>query len=106
MEYFFQKSSRDKTTGVVISGKDIGKFASLLPFTLTEAQKGAIKDCLADMKSGRPMARLVQGDVGSGKTMVAAALSFCAAKEGWQSVIMAPTEVLAAQHFKNLSTLF
>lgn len=102
----FQKSSRDKTTGVIISGKDVGKFASLLPFTLTEAQKGAIKDCLADMKSGRPMARLVQGDVGSGKTMVAAALSFCAAKEGWQSVIMAPTEVLAAQHFKNLSTLF
>ena len=102
----FKKSERAKTTDIIISGEPLGEFESMLPFSLTDAQKNAIKDCLKDMRSGRPMSRLVQGDVGSGKTMVAAALAFCTAKSGRQTVIMAPTEVLAAQHFKTFSKLF
>lgn len=101
----FQKSSRTKTTNVKINGNCIRDFAASLPFTLTDAQKSAINDAVKDMRSGKPMSRLVQGDVGSGKTMVAAALSFAAAKEGYQSVIMAPTEVLAVQHFNTLEGL-
>lgn len=101
----FQKSSRTKTTNVKINGNCIREFAADLPFTLTDAQKNAINDAVKDMRSGKPMSRLVQGDVGSGKTMVAAALAFAAAKEGYQSVIMAPTEVLAAQHFNTFEKL-
>ena len=106
MGVLMQKSGRKQHTNVVINGSFCREFASLLPFELTVAQKNAINDCVKDMRSGRPMSRLVQGDVGSGKTMVAAALSYTAAKEGYQSVIMAPTEVLATQHFENLSKLF
>ncbi len=106
MGVLMQKSGRKQSTNVVINGSFCREFATLLPFTLTDAQKNAINDCVKDMRSGRPMSRLVQGDVGSGKTMVAAALSYTAAKEGYQSVIMAPTEVLATQHFENLSRTF
>ncbi len=102
----FQKQGRHKKTNVIIKGTACREFASLLPFSLTEAQKNAINDCVKDMRSGRPMSRLIQGDVGSGKTMVAAALSYAAAKEGFQSVIMAPTEVLANQHFNTLVKYF
>ncbi len=102
----FQKSGRQKHTDIIIKGTACREFAELLPFSLTNAQKNAINDCVKDMRSGKPMSRLVQGDVGSGKTMVAAALAFAAAKEGYQSVIMAPTEVLATQHFENLSRIF
>ncbi len=102
----FQKSGRKKQTDVIINGTACREFASLLPFSLTDAQKNAINDCVKDMRSGKPMSRLVQGDVGSGKTMVAAALSFTAAKEGYQSVIMAPTEVLANQHYYNINRIF
>ncbi len=102
----YQKQGRKKHTDVIINGTACREFADLLPFSLTDAQKNAINDCVKDMRSGRPMSRLIQGDVGSGKTMVAAALSFTAAKEGYQSVIMAPTEVLANQHFNNLSRVF
>lgn len=101
-----QKSTREKYTDVNINGKHFDEFCSLLPFTLTDAQQNAIKEALKDMSSGKPMSRLLQGDVGSGKTMVAAALGYCAAKAGYQTVIMAPTEVLAAQHFKTFGKLF
>ena len=77
-------------------------YAASLPFELTNAQKNAIKDCVADMSSGRVMNRLVQGDVGCGKTAVAAALMYHTAKSGYQAAIMAPTEILAEQHYKNL----
>ena len=82
-----------------------GAFASALPFRLTSAQQHAICDVLRDMASGHPMNRLVQGDVGSGKTMVAAAAAFCAAQNGDQSALLAPTEILAKQHFASLSAL-
>lgn len=101
----FQKSSRSSYTPVRITDRALEEFKSLLPFHLTEAQTSAVNECLKDMNSGRPMSRLVQGDVGSGKTAVAAALAFCAARDGWQTVIMAPTEVLAGQHFKTFQNL-
>lgn len=101
-----QKTTREKNTDIIVGNRHFGEFCSLLPFTLTEAQQNAIKEALNDMSSGKPMSRLLQGDVGSGKTMVAAALCYSAAKEGYQSVVMAPTEVLAAQHYKTFDRLF
>ena len=80
-------------------------FYEALPFALTGAQRRAIEDVRGDVASGRPMNRLVQGDVGSGKTMVAAAAMVCAAKNGLQSALMAPTEILAEQHYRGLAPL-
>lgn len=82
---------------------DISDFYKTLPFTLTTAQKMAVDDVLADLCSNRPMNRLLQGDVGSGKTAVAAAACAFAAKNGVQTVLMAPTEILAQQHFHTLT---
>ncbi len=81
-------------------------FTDAIPFPLTADQQKAIDDTLSDMTTGRPMNRLVQGDVGSGKTMVAAAAAWFAAQSGYQAALMAPTEVLARQHFATLSPLF
>ena len=80
-------------------------FFRALPFRLTGAQSGAIDQILRDLSSGHVMNRLVQGDVGSGKTMVAAAACICAVKNGKQAAFMAPTEILAEQHEKTLSAL-
>lgn len=85
---------------------DPAPFFSALPFALTAAQRRAVDACLADLSSGAPMNRLVQGDVGSGKTMVAAACLYAAAKAGYQAALMAPTELLAAQHAHTLGALF
>lgn len=79
------------------------RFRATLPFTLTGAQERVLSEILADMQSERQMARLVQGDVGSGKTVVAAAALFVAAQNGAQGALMAPTEILAKQHFENLT---
>ena len=79
------------------------EFTESLPFTLTKAQQRVIDEILADMQSDRQMARLLQGDVGSGKTVVAALALYIAAKNGLQGALMAPTEVLAKQHFQNLN---
>ncbi len=82
-------------------------FLKLLPYTLTKAQSRVISQCIEDMKrSGIPMNRLIQGDVGSGKTMVAAAVCYTAVKNGLQCAFMAPTELLAEQHYNTLSALF
>ena len=81
-------------------------FYDLLPFRLTRGQQAAIDDILRDLSSPHPMNRLVQGDVGSGKTMVAAAAVFCAIRNGRQAAFMAPTEILAEQHARSLSELF
>lgn len=85
---------------------DMASFYDSLPFTLTGAQSRAVGEILADFRRGIPMNRLVQGDVGSGKTMVAAAAAYCAARNGAQTALMAPTEILAEQHFASLSALF
>ena len=85
---------------------DMKPFLAALPFTLTGAQSRAVAEILEDLSSGAPMNRLVQGDVGSGKTMVAAAAAYCAANNGHQSALMAPTEILAEQHYESLRKLF
>lgn len=81
-------------------------FAQALPFQFTGAQTRATTDILQDMAGDRPMSRLVQGDVGSGKTAVAANAMWAVANDGAQSALMAPTEILAEQHFRGLSRLF
>jgi ATP-dependent DNA helicase RecG len=76
-----------------------------LPFTLTNAQQSAINDILVDTAKDKPMNRLVQGDVGSGKTIVAAISMYAAFLNGFQSVFIAPTEILAGQHYKSIEKL-
>lgn len=85
---------------------DMAPFYDSLTFTLTGAQSRAVGEILEDFRRGIPMNRLVQGDVGSGKTMVAAAAAYCAARNSAQTALMAPTEILAEQHFASLSALF
>ena len=80
-------------------------FYGALPFQLTGAQQRCIAQILEDFRRGAPMNRLVQGDVGSGKTMVAAAAAYCAVTNGRQAAMMAPTEILAEQHYGSLSKL-
>ena len=82
------------------------EFAASLPFSLTGAQQRAIKNCIDDIKGTVPMNRLIQGDVGSGKTVVAASVIYTAAKNGIQSAFMAPTDILARQHYSTLTKLF
>jgi ATP-dependent DNA helicase RecG len=83
----------------------LAQFFDLLPYTLTGAQDQVVKEILSDMAADVPMNRLLQGDVGSGKTVVAAAAMFAAAKNGAQAALMAPTEILAEQHYQGLNKL-
>ena len=85
---------------------DLAPFVKGLPFALTGAQSRAVEEIRQDMQKGAPMNRLVQGDVGSGKTMVAAAAAYLSAINGKQTALMAPTEILAEQHFASLQKLF
>ena len=98
--------SRRETVRVEPCGNvDMAEFYHALPFTLTEAQRRCVEEALADMRSGQPMNRLCQGDVGSGKTMVAAACVYFMVKNGRQAALMAPTEILAQQHYNGLAPL-
>lgn len=99
------KSHSGKASGYVIEKGYLSDFKELLPFNITSAQERVIKECMRDMFSGKVMNRLVQGDVGSGKTVIAAALMYSSAKNGFQSAMMAPTEILAIQHYKTLLSL-
>ena len=85
---------------------DLKPFLELLPFTLTGAQQRAIDEIVKDFGRGAPMNRLVQGDVGSGKTMIAAAAAYLTIRNGHQAALMAPTEILAEQHYQSLGRLF
>ena len=98
----------DKMVAAVIDSNDkiLNSFYKSLPFDLTNAQISVIKEIQEDIKKSKPMRRLVQGDVGSGKTLVAAGAILTCAKNNLQSVLLCPTEVLAEQHFKNFSTWF
>ena len=101
----YAKSRRDNTNGFVFAqvGTHFNTFYyNHLPFQLTGAQKRVIKEIRADMRSGRQMNRLLQGDVGSGKTLVALLCALIAIDNGYQTVIMAPTEILAEQHLQTL----
>ena len=80
----------------------VQKFIDSLPFTLTQGQKDAVNEILNDLNSQAPMQRLLQGDVGSGKTVVATIMLLAAVENGYQGAIMAPTEILAQQHYNNM----
>ena len=99
------KGRRGDVLGCAIPSRPMEEFLARLPFPLTGAQRRVMEEIAGDMASGRPMNRLVQGDVGSGKTVVAAYAAWLAAGAGYQSALMAPTEVLAEQHFRSLSAL-
>ena len=99
------RERRSRGEGPVFQAAELEAFERLLPFALTGAQRRAVREAAADMTSGRPMNRLVQGDVGSGKTAVAAACAWLAFRAGWQCAMMAPTEILAEQHARSLSVL-
>ncbi len=86
--------------------KELSEFITSLPFTLTNAQKKAVEDLKKDLQKDTPMNRLLEGDVGSGKTVIAAIGMYIAYLNGYQSVLMAPTEILAQQHFASISALF
>lgn len=100
------RSQTQKNAGAIIERDFSDEYFSHLPFSPTGAQRRAVKEAMRDMMSGRQMNRLLQGDVGSGKTAVAAALVYSAAKNWMQSALMAPTEVLAEQHYKTFLKLF
>ena len=99
------RERRSAVTGQQCKSVSLAPFCDALPFSLTGAQRRAAEDAVRDMCGTRPMNRLVQGDVGSGKTMVAAAAIWFAAQSGLQSALMAPTEILAEQHYKTLAPL-
>lgn len=102
------RQRRDKVGGIRFTrvGRVFNQFYNdCLPFSLTGAQKRVIKEIHADMSSGRQMNRLLQGDVGSGKTLVALMSMLIALGNGYQAALMAPTEILATQHFETLNAL-
>ena len=99
------KGRRTHARGPVCACTGLKDYLGLLPFTPTDAQLRVMEECRRDMVSGRPMNRLVQGDVGSGKTVVAAAAGWMAVQSGMQAALMAPTEILARQHYESLTGL-
>ncbi|NEQ20994.1 MAG: ATP-dependent DNA helicase RecG [Microcoleus sp. SIO2G3] len=102
-----QAQKRQETSAVLApTGKLIDQFNQILPFELTNAQKQVISDILKDLQSSTPMNRLVQGDVGSGKTVVGVVAILAAIQSGYQAALMAPTEVLAEQHYRKLVSWF
>ncbi len=102
-----QEERKGKKSAIFVpKGKLIEQFNKLLPFTLTNAQQRVVNEILQDLRSEEPMNRLVQGDVGSGKTVVAVFAILAAIESGYQAALMAPTEVLAQQHYHKLVTWF
>lgn len=95
-----------KATALPSDAALVKKFVATLPFTLTNAQLKASAEILQDMRQTRPMNRLLNGDVGSGKTIVAGLAAYASAENGFQTAILAPTEVLARQHFESLTKVF
>lgn len=100
------RKKREEGEATVFTDTDISPLLSLMPFELTGAQMRSIGEISADMGRRVPMSRILCGDVGSGKTAVAAAAAYIAAKNNYQCALMAPTEILAKQHYADLSALF
>lgn len=104
----YRSLNRVRNDGIAfrIESETIRSFAATLPFELTDAQKKVVNEILTDMRRGYSMNRLLQGDVGSGKTVVAAIALYGAVKAGHQGALMVPTEILAEQHVKSLQRLY
>ena len=96
---------RETGTAFQVSGPLTKRLRQQLPFTLMDSQERVIREMMTDMASTSPMNRLLQGDVGCGKTVVAAFAMVCAAESGYQSAVLAPTEILAEQHFRSFRLL-
>jgi ATP-dependent DNA helicase RecG len=103
-----RKRERQSVGGIPFAVDQVllDRFLTGLPFALTDAQRSALDEILGDLAQARPMARLLQGDVGSGKTVVAAASALVAIAENYQTAVMAPTEILAEQHYHNFRGLY
>lgn len=95
-----------KNSNIILDNLDIKPILEKIPFELTNAQKKVLKDIQEDIVSGKAMNRLVQGDVGSGKTAVFQVVSYILVNNGYQVAVMSPTEVLASQHLKSFESLF
>lgn len=100
------RGRKAEKAGIVPADADVEELYSALPFSPTGAQRRVIGELISDLLSGRPMNRLIQGDVGSGKTLCAAAAAWFVYKSGFQTAFMAPTEILAQQHYNTLTELF
>ncbi len=100
-----EREQEPKGTVIEVTASTKERLRSILPFSLTGAQKRVVGDIFADLKSDKPMNRLIQGDVGSGKTIVAFLAMLAVAENGYQAALMAPTEILAEQHFRNARAL-
>lgn len=99
------KGNKKKETPLKIKEDYTDEFTALLPYRLTNAQQRAIGQCIKDMQGKYPMNRLLQGDVGSGKTAVGTGIIYTVIRNGYQAALMAPTEILAAQHFESISKM-
>ncbi|MGG4395972.1 ATP-dependent DNA helicase RecG [Paenibacillus thiaminolyticus] len=104
----FRALTRERSDGVafMVDNATVRQFTRSLPFELTDGQKQAVTDILHDMRQPSCMNRLLQGDVGSGKTVVAATALYAAVQAGYQGALMVPTEILAEQHMRSLTKLF
>lgn len=100
------RAKKEQSASIKVSVEEIKKILELIPFELTEAQKRTLWEVVKDMSESHPMHRLIQGGVGSGKTIVAALAMLFASERGYQSALMAPTEILARQHYRTLTSLF
>lgn len=104
---FLKKDLASKTSYPIhFDMKELSLFLSQLPFSLTQSQKQTLREVQEDMSKTHPMSRLIQGDVGSGKTCIAAAATYAVSRSGFQSLFLAPTEILAQQHFETFSNVF
>ena len=106
--HVFRAVTRERADGVAheVDNATIREFVRSLPFELTDGQKKAVTDILRDMRANTCMNRLLQGDVGSGKTVVAAVALYATVRAGYQGALMVPTEILAEQHMRSLTKLF
>ena len=100
------KLAEQQSEAIPVDQEIVSKLLAELPFILTSSQKDVLQEVLCDIQKSRPMNRLLQGDVGSGKTVIAAIAAVLAAKHGKQTAILAPTEVLAQQHYRTITKLF
>lgn len=105
INYLKNKNKELLGTAKVFDEEKVNSFIENLPFALTKDQITAVEECLSDLKSSKKMNRLLQGDVGSGKTIVATTIMYATVLSGYQSALMAPTEILAKQHYETIKKL-